>query len=165
MTNTSSISVSALRKLYTNSRAAKAAFDHFAQRKNSSAQTTVDRLQTALRQDGHDAARSDIIDLFRELANAGCGHFVVGRKGHPSRFEWLVSLVDVGRSAAGEAVKVEAITESERGDAINNDDGVELIEHRYRLRADLDLRFELPVNLTSAEASRIADFVRTLPFA
>jgi hypothetical protein len=165
MTNSSNIAVAPLRKLYTTSRAAKAAFDHFAQRKNSSAQTTVDRLQTALRQDGQDVARSDIIDLFKALGEAGCGHFVVGRKGHPSRFEWLVSLIDVGRSAAGEAVKVEAITESERADSINDDSAVELIEHRYRLRADVDLRIELPLNLTAAEASRVADFVRTLPFA
>jgi len=155
----------ALRKLYSSSRSAKAAFDYFAQRQNGSARTTVDSLQVALRRDGNDVARSDIVDLFKSLEAAECGSFVIGRKGHPSRFEWRVSLIDVGRSAAGEAVKVEAITDAERADSEELDEVETLLEHRYRLRPEVELRFELPLNLTPAEAVRISDFIRTLPFA
>lgn len=158
------VNVAGLRKLYNSSRSAKAALDYLAARQKNSAHTTVDSLKAALRADGQDVARSELIDLFKELAAAGCGKFVVGRKGHPSRFEWTVSLADVGRSAAGETVKVEAITAS-KGDAkLDTEDADQLIQHRFRLRSDLELLFALPANFTLAEASRLADFFRTLPF-
>ena len=155
----------ALRKLYTASNAAKAAFDHFAQRQNNSVRTTVDRLLVALRQDAHDVARSDIVDLFKGLESARCGSFVIGRKGHPSRFEWAVSLVDAGRSASGEAVRVEAISEKDKAETAEEEASASMLEHRYRLRPDVELKLELPANLSAAEAARIAEFVRTLPFA
>jgi len=155
----------ALRKLYGASNAAKAAFDYFAQRQYNSARTTVDRLLAALKQEGHDVARSDIVELFKALQSAGCGDFVIGRKGHPSRFEWTVGLADVGRSASGEPVKVEAISEAEKLETAEEEASAEMLEHRYRLRPDTELKISLPVNLTAAEATRIADFVRTLPFA
>lgn len=105
MTPTDAIDSASLRKLYAASRSAKAAFDHFAQRQNNSAQTTIDRLQAALRSSGQDVSRPDIVDLHKALEDAGCGEFKIGRRGKPSRFEWSVGLTDVGRSAAGEQVK------------------------------------------------------------
>lgn len=161
MASPDTIDIASLRKLYAASRSAKAAFDHFAQRRNNSARTTIDRLQSALRGGGQDVSRRDVIELFKSLQDAGCGTFVVGRRGKPSRFEWSVDLTDVGRSAAGEHVKVEAITESDQEDI---DDNGEMVEHRYHLRAGVELRIALPRDLTVSEAGRVADFVRTLPF-
>lgn len=158
-----SIDTIALQKLYTLSRPAKATFDHFAQRQNNSARTTIDRLQAALRAGGQDISRRDIIELFKALEEARCGTFVVGRRGHPSRFEWAVGLTDVGRSAAGEQVKVEPITDSAAGDHDAENDAEEMVEHRYRLRANMELCLEFPPDLTASEAGRIADFIRTLP--
>lgn len=163
MTPSDSIDSASLRKLYAASRSAKAAFDHFAQRQNNSAQTTIDRLQAALRGSGQDVSRRDIVDLFKALDEAGCGDFKIGRRGKPSRFEWSVGLTDVGRSAAGEQIKVEAITQADQSDLDDDVDSEELVEHRYRLRADLELCIPLPSDLTPSEASRVADFVRTLP--
>lgn len=158
------INTAALRSLYAESRSAKGAFDHFAQRQNNSSKTTIDRLQAALRANGQDVSRRDLIDLFKALEEAHCGTFVVGRRGRPSRFEWDVGLTDVGRSAAGEQVKVEAITQAETADLDDDgDDIAALVEHRYRLRADLELALPLPLDLTPSEAGRIADFIRTLP--
>lgn len=163
MTPSDSIDSTSLRKLYAASRSAKAAFDHFAQRQNNSAQTTIDRLQAALRASGQDVSRRDIVDLFKALEEAGCGTFKIGRRGKPSRFEWSVGLTDVGRSAAGEHIKVEAITQAEQEDLDEDANSEEMVEHRYRLRADLELCIPLPSDLTPSEAGRVADFVRTLP--
>lgn len=161
------VDTAAVRELYTRSQAARSALDHFAKRKNKSAITTVDRLQAALRSEGDELGRGEILEVFKALARANCGIFVIGRKGHPSRFEWSVNLVDLGRSASGEPVKVEAIASpatNVRPTAIGDEEDDALVEHRYRLRPDLELRFDLPTSLTAAEASRISDFIKTLPF-
>ncbi len=42
---------------------------------------------------------------------------------------------------------------------------VEVLEHEFYLRPEFEVTFELPQDLTSAEASRIAQFVGSLPFA
>ncbi len=165
--NGSSIDVAAVRKLYGDNQTARAALDHFAKRKNNSSMTTVDRLQAALRSEGHDLGRGEILEVLKALAAAGSGVFVIGRKGHPSRFEWSVNLVDLGRSASGEAVKVETIASppsATRPRVVADEDEDALVEHRYRLRPDLELRLDLPTSLSAAEASRISDFIKTLPF-
>lgn len=159
------IDVAALRTLYGSSAVARAVLDHFAGRKNSSSKTTLNRLLATIQADGHDAERSDVRQVLRALEQAKCGTFVVGRKGHPSRFEWTVSLIGVGRAASGESVSMEALKEPAipSRHLMLEDDG--LLEHHYRLRPDLELRLDLPANLTNSEAGRIADFIRTLPFA
>lgn len=166
MSPVDTIDTASLRKLYEENPSAKAAFDHFARRQNNSAKTTVDRLHTALRTSGHEVSRRDVIELFKVLQEARCGRFVIGRRGQPSRFEWTVGLTDVGRVAAGEQVKVEKITAAETADFDNNGaDASELVEHRYRLRADLELTVALPMDLTPAEADRLACFIKTLPLS
>ncbi|MGI8486126.1 MAG: hypothetical protein ACR2OU_17940, partial [Thermomicrobiales bacterium] len=160
------LDTAAVQKLYSINPTARAALDHFAQRKNNSTRTTVDRLQAALRAEGHDIGRGEILEFLKALATAGCGVFVIGRKGHPSRFEWSVNLVDLGRSGSGESIKVQAITPATTpARAVKADDDDALVEHRYHLRSDIELRFDLPSNLTAVEANRIADFIKTLPFS
>jgi hypothetical protein len=39
-----------------------------------------------------------------------------------------------------------------------------LLEHQFRLRRDVRVSFRLPADFNSAEASRLADFIKTLPF-
>ena len=67
-----------------------------------------------------------------------------------------MGLTDVGRSAAGEQIKVEAITQDQAGLDQDGDDSEEMVEHRYRLRAGLELCIPLPADLTTAEAGRVA---------
>ena len=38
------------------------------------------------------------------------------------------------------------------------------IDHRYRLRADWIVDFNLPADLTAWEAARLSEFIKTLPF-
>jgi hypothetical protein len=148
-----------LRQLYASNPAARHVLDHFASRERNWRSTTVDRIHTNVLAEGADVSRADIIAVFRELEAAGCGSFKAGRKGWVSRFEWAVSFVSVGRAAAGETEQIEQIPEDER----TEEDGAALVRHQFRLRADASVSFDLPANLSSAEASRLADFIKTLP--
>ncbi|MFN8860691.1 MAG: hypothetical protein ACK5ZR_10300 [Gemmatimonadaceae bacterium] len=154
-----------LRALYGSGTAARAALDYFGRRQNNSYETKVERLQAALAAEGHDVSRGEIVELFRRLQELGCGVFVVGRKGWSSRFQWAVGLTELGRFAAGEKVAVEPISAEVYGGAPDADDAddADLREHRYWIRPDLELRLALPPDLTTTEAGRLADFIRTLP--
>ena len=145
-----------LQGFYNESAHAKAMLDHFASRERNRGITTIDRLLSNLSEDGSGLSRGDVIKVLQRLETLGCGHFVAGRKGHPSRFEWSVGLVDVGRVAAGEAVRIEPAPTNEAED--------DLLEHHFRLRKELDVPLRLPADLTSAEAARLAAFIQTLPF-
>jgi len=147
-----------LQSVYNESAQAKAMLDHFASRERNRRTTTIERLLSNLNNDGAALSRGDVIKVLQWLEKLGCGQFIAGRKGHPSRFEWSVGLVDVGRAAAGEAVEIEAapVNEPEPAD--------DLLEHHFRLRKDLDVPLRLPADLNGTEAARLAAFIQTLPF-
>lgn len=149
-----------LRALYDQDKKAQLVLDHFASRERNWGSTSVDRILTNLKNNGEDFSRGDLIAVFRELEECGCGKFMAGRKGHPSRFEWKVQMVTVGLAAAGENVEVDEVTDEEAGE----EDTGNLIKHTYRLRKDVTINFELPTDLTPQEATRIARFIETLPF-
>lgn len=153
------VNTKALQSYYNENPTAKALFDHLASRERDRSTTTVDRLLSSLVGDGHQMSRGDVVRVLQRLEELGCGRFVPGRWGHPSRFEWEVGLTDVGRAAAGEAVKIEAAPENEPDEP--QDD---LLEHHFRLRKDLDVPFKLPADLNQSEAARLAAFIQTLPF-
>lgn len=149
-----------LRKLYSENDHAQAVLDHFASRERNWGTTTVDRIHTNLRSEGEDLSRGDLISVFRELENCGCGNFVAGRKGYSSRFEWIVEMVGVGLAAAGEIEHVDEVSEEEAGE----EEPGSLIKHTYRLRPDVTIAVELPTDFTPQEADRMARFIETLPF-
>jgi hypothetical protein len=150
-----------LQQVYGQSNAAKAIMDHFASRERNRRTTTVERLLSNLAKEGTALSRGDVIKVFQWLEKLDCGHFIAGRKGHPSRFEWSVGLIDVGRAAAGEAVEIEPAPVDDEPEEEPADD---LLEHHFRLRKDLDVPLRLPADLSATEAARLAAFVQTLPF-
>src|SRR5437660_10263948 len=93
--------VNALRQLYRDNPVAKAFFDHAARRERDQSETKVDRILVRLKADGHEFQRREIIELFRTLQDQGCGQFVEGRRGWPSRFVWAAEMTSIARSAAG----------------------------------------------------------------
>ncbi len=157
-----SVNIKELQMYYNGSSTAKALLDHFASRERNRRETTVDRLYTKLTTDGVSLSRGDVIKVLQKLEDVGCGRFVAGRKGHPSRFKWIVGLGDVGRAAAGEKIEIEAAPTVETEEP--EDPTENLIEHRYRLRRDVEITLKLPTDLSSQEASRLASFLQTLPF-
>src|ERR1035437_2801284 len=88
-----------LRQLYRESPVAKAFFDHAARRERDQSETKVDRVLILLGAEGNAFPRREIISLFRKLQDYGCGQFVEGRRGWPSRFVWSSGLTSVGMAA------------------------------------------------------------------
>ena len=165
------LNIEGLRGLYSADKTARALFDNLARRVNNSREQNVDQLERSLAKDGVDASRRDLTHVLKELQQAGCGEYIVGRKGHPSRFRWDVEMVAVARYAAGIS------TDIDRG--LPNGDGDTATEigadghphassheftHGFQLRPNLLVSFRLPADLTTSEAARLADFIKTLPF-
>jgi hypothetical protein len=159
--NGSKVDLKKLRDLYLKNPAARALLDEFARRECNRAETKVDNL-FYLKVDNRPIARGEIIQAFQEFERIGCGTFNVGRKGHVSQFQWAVRLASVGKAAAGEDVALDVISEEERGQANELPEG-ELETYAFPLRPNLKVEFELPTDLSSAEASRLAEFIKTLP--
>jgi hypothetical protein len=156
----SATDVRKLRDLYKKSPTARLIFDHLASRQRNRQETTVDRIHALIVSDRHDVDRDEVIDFFRELENLHCGDFLVGRRGHPSRFEWSVEMTTAARAAAGEVDHIPAL-EPRTGPG---PDATNALEHTFRLRPDFEVAMLLPSDLTPAEAQRLSDFIRTLPF-
>jgi hypothetical protein len=162
-----------LRKLYRTDGTAKAVFDHLARRQRNKTETPVDRLMQNISGEGFDISRPALTAVLKALERARCGEYVVGRKGHPSRFRWDVGMVAAARYAAGEATVIEAVDQATSDDADDSatygahdlvNGATPQLTHGFQLRPDLRLSFTLPSDLTPAEATRLADFVKTLPF-
>jgi hypothetical protein len=155
--------MSGLKALYRENRVAQQMLDHFASRRNDSTATKLDRALTLLAGRGIVASRAQVREVFRELEKLGCGKYVMGRRGWPSRFEWSVGLVSVGQAASGEEVEIEEVTPQAAAEA-DDDAAGEALEHVFQLRPALPVTLTLPADLTPTEASRLSDFIRTLPF-
>jgi hypothetical protein len=95
--------VSNIRDLYKSEENAKTLFDWLASRSKDMWTTSIDTLTRKL-----DVYRGEAVSLARALEEAGCGEFVVGRRGAPSRFKWEFSTISLGKAAAGEEQRLEA---------------------------------------------------------
>ena len=94
--------VEAVRVLYSEDSDAKRLFEWAASRQRDARETSVERMMQKL-----GILRGTAIKLARKLKDAGCGEFVVGRKGRRSRFIWAFSLISLGKVAAGETDDIE----------------------------------------------------------
>ena len=121
----------------------------------------VDALEGMVRTLG----RGAIVDALRALESlGGLGTFVVGRRGQPSRFQWREDPHNV--TGALEILTAQDATSRLRENLpAAPSEAPELLNHHFRLRPNLTVELRLPENLTSTEAARLADFIKTLPFA
>jgi hypothetical protein len=94
--------VRAIRDLYKTDDTARRLFDRWAERERDATATTIDRLHHLL-----GISREEAVRLAQRLEQAGCGQFIVGRRGHKSRFAWAYSCVSLGQVAAGETSELE----------------------------------------------------------
>lgn len=145
---------------YTQNRVVQAICDHLAGREKNQSETKLHRMLRHLANDGFDLKRSEVIAAFRALADAGCGRYVEGRHGWPSRFVWEVRSLDVSAAARG----VQILEREPKSNGVSSEEDVELVEHSFVLRPDVVIALELPPDLTRSEASRLAAFVQALPY-
>lgn len=104
--------VGKIQQLYGANEVARKLFDWVANLKNDAQETTIDRFMSRL-----GVARGVAVNLARDLEDAGCGRFVVGRKGSASRFEWGYSRVSLGQAAAGETDTLEPVSDDASEDS------------------------------------------------
>jgi hypothetical protein len=156
-----------LRGLYVNNDVAKRLFDNFATRKKDMRVTPVARAAYLA-----DATQGEMVALFRALDELGAGEFKLGRRGSKTRIEWLYSQCSLGQVAQGAASHPESIdptdfeeddTELAEIEGTDSADG-EWITHSFQLRADLRITLNLPADITTKEADRLAGFIRQVPF-
>jgi hypothetical protein len=92
-----------IRELYRTDKLAQRVFDWTAARSRDATSTSVDRICSLL-----GISRGEAVALARRLADAGCGQFLIGRRGQPSRLRWEYSCISLGQAAAGESEDLEA---------------------------------------------------------
>jgi hypothetical protein len=115
-----------LSALYSENENAKSILNDFADRFRKRNVTTLDQVLNRVA----GVSRSEAIRVFRSLEDIGCGEFIEGRKGHPSRFAWTDDLTAVGRAARGEVPSVVPLENEEEED---NDDKKSVFEREHPL--------------------------------
>ena len=94
--------IKAIRDLYKGDDIARRLFDQSAERERDATATSIDRLTHVL-----GVSREEAVGLAQRLQEAGCGQFIIGRRGHKSRFAWGYSCISLGQAAAGETTELE----------------------------------------------------------
>lgn len=162
-----SVNIKGLKKLYQSDECAKALLDQVSTRKRNHFKTTVNHLMWLMHRGGKEFSRREMIDVLKQLKEYGIGDFIIGRRGQPSRFEWAVEMIGVGKAARGENAEIEPLGDMATGE-VDEEEDLEVpdgaIRHTYNLRPDFGVSLNLPNDLSNKEAVRLADFIRTLPF-
>jgi hypothetical protein len=145
--------VEALVALNNKSPLAQKAFGWMKGRQRDAERTTIDHLADRL-----DSPRDEVIQLARELEEAGVCEFVLGRRGAKSRILWDFGMRSIGEAANGKTSKLQRV-DPEADEKAEN-----WIEHKYQLRPEIAVVFELPRDISKSETERLANFIRTLSF-
>lgn len=151
-------SLTHLRDLYSSSVSSKAMLDDFASRTNNQRITKVDQILNRLR--SANVQRWEVIALFRKLEGLDHGKFIEGRKGHPSRFVWSSSPIDVGKAAQGDETPINPVSPEAEADGDNS--FAETREYLFPLRSGTDASLTVPADLTQREADRLGAFLKSL---
>lgn len=93
-----------LRELYEEDAGAREFLKWASERQNDATITSIDRLEQKAAID-----RRKAIELAKQFDRLGCGRYIIGRRGAPSRIEWQFSLKSIGRAAVGESGTLETV--------------------------------------------------------
>lgn len=100
----------------------------------------------------------DLVRALKGMDSLQLGQFISGRRGHETRFRASEMLPSVAKMATVDA----PVTTTEPVGAAGPPTP---ILHRFVLRHEFEVELRLPGNLTTIEAARLGDWLRTLPFA
>jgi hypothetical protein len=156
---TRKLRIDVLKRLDSRYRTARALFQFLSTATDDKqAVENVDRMNARMVAEQRIAiTRPQLIYVLRMLQAAGCGKFVHGRRGRPSRFVWAHSPHDIAQAVTGKTARTGA---AEKISVMPTP----MIEHSYRLRPDVTISVSVPLNITCREAQRLAEFVGTLSF-
>lgn len=151
----------ALRQAYVTDAGVKSICDEMARRERNQTETKLARILGRLSNNGSEIRKNAAIAAFRKLESCGCGQYVEGRRGWPSRFVWSVGSLSACQIAQGANAIVEALPELNTDEEIAAE--VDTITHSHRLRDDFSVELQLPSDLTQREAQRLGSFIASLP--
>jgi hypothetical protein len=167
------LDINKLRQSYPVNAELVAICDELGNRTNNQRVTKLKPFLALLNRDCAEAIKQwKLIAAFRELEICGCGAYVKGRHGHPSRFVWDAEYgsLSICKAVFGEPLQPSSETTEENDESTElnteddaNTDDESCLDHYFNLRADYQLEITLPVDLTVAEAERLAAFFKSLP--
>jgi hypothetical protein len=167
------LDINKLRQSYAVNAELVAICDELGTRTNNQRVTKLKPFLALLNRDRAEAIKQwKLIAAFRELEICGCGAYVEGRHGHPSRFVWDAEYgsLSICKAVFGEPLQPSSETTEENDESTElnteddaNTDDESCLDHYFNLRADYQLEITLPVDLTVAEAERLAAFFKSLP--
>jgi hypothetical protein len=128
------MNIEELKQFYSSDAAARVLCDHMASRKRNQSETKLERILALLDADDDNVKKSDLIAAFRKLGEIGCGQYIEGRHGWPSRFVWSVGSLSACQAASGETSIVEPLQA-----AADTTTEEESLTHSFNLRADLPI--------------------------
>jgi len=115
----------------------------------------------------------ELVAIFKELDKIGAGEFIVGRKGHDSRFNWKLNTKKLAEAATDEfgttyltlpdmlnvpKNAVEAITASKQKNKTDK------LKHSFNLRRDFVVDIELPSDFDGGDLSRLKNWLDLLVY-
>lgn len=121
-----------------------------------------------------DHVRQRGITALKKLQHCGVGKFTPGRRGKDTRLALIYDTLDYrvlcdtylefkpATSDSGSTDAANARPSPSEHETLQDTD---MLEHRFRLRREIELRLNLPANLTGQEAERLSGFIRTLPLS
>ena len=121
--------------------------------------------------------RSQVVAAFKKFHSMNFGIYKKGSRGYASRFDFSRSqgplrLAILARGGVGEddlpddfsAENKEFKADEEDPFYLGNDNDSGLVPHKFRLRENREIVFELPGDFTFKEAKRLSLFLKSLPF-
>jgi hypothetical protein len=110
--------------------------------------------------------RNQVVQLFKQLQRLGCGRFIIGRRGSPSRLRWAVDVATIYKAISSDSIGRENLgsPSSVQGNSEASSPSP-ILSHQFHLRPDRTVVFDLPSDLNEREAQRLAKFIESLPMA
>lgn len=109
----------------------------------------VRKLQNELERHGERVERAEVVEFLKSMSKHGYGNYIVGRKGWDTRLEWNERIHDLPVEGNG-SLPAQPTSQT--------------IDHKFVLRPGFEVSLVLPEDLSSREAERLGDFIKTLPF-
>lgn len=155
------MNIQQLREAYNSDPNVAAICDEMASRERNQSETKLTRMLARLSNNGSSVKKNDAIAAFRRLEECGCGQYIVGRHGWPSRFVWSVGSLAACHAAQGSIESVDPLPETDED--VETEIELDAVTHYLRLREDFDVELQLPDDLTAREAQRLCSFISAVP--
>lgn len=151
---------------YQNDNAMEQVLDAFSKYMNSMRVVTVDRIWN--RVGTNKIKRSQVVSALKKLHSLEFGIYTKGVKGYASRFTFPIAKGPLWLSLLAQGGEEDDLPDDTSNDFIVNEDETgddnDLVSHKFLLRNNSEIIFNLPSDLTIIEAKRLGLWLKSIPF-